>query len=1068
LWGSSWQRRNSLGGGRAPVIPRIVHFVFGLREQTEPFHLLHAVAIESARRYLAPEEIHFHYKELPWGPHFERVRPHLTMHEVDLVPEILGTDYDPDVVPDRYHYAHHADFIRLNALIEYGGVYADIDTVFVAEFPDILFEAPFVIGQEGEVTDPRTGELRPSLCNALLMSEPGSEFATRWRDEMPSWLDGSWSNHSGFLAHELAGKLADKVRVEPRETFFPFSFTPDGLAALLEREEPLPPGALSVHLWAHLWWERDRLDFSGVHAGRLTAPQLARARTTLASLVRPFLPPAPARRGELGRWRYISLDEASGYGYSARDCREALEAAGVDVEWAPYYPSPGGRLWYGPEPALGTTVAPDVVVAHVVPEYLESIRADHPDAYLVAHTVWETDQVPRHWPACLEWADLILTQSRSSAEALSNSTTTPVAVVPSPVVCDDDGPSSAWEWIEPETTVFYTIAEWNARKAIDRTVEAFLRAFTKNDRVLLIVKTSPRDHTAPLPREDQPREMGTTAWALAGVMAGRDDYPAVALDTRPLPAVDIEALHRRGDCFVSLARGEGWGMGAFSAAARGTPVVTTAYGGHLDYLGGSPGLVDYHLVPVDDPAATLSYSPDQRWAEPNVDHAAQLLRAVVTDPTHRQWATQRGHEIQSRYRPERVADAFVEAISVGRRRHGPNHEPVITTGIRWLGLAPGSGFGDAAEMAIAGLRDAGIPVTWSPLGWAENEWGAGFGPLTRPGLIASANEDLVGLRIDHDTVVVHSTPVWNTHLENEAKSRRVVAYTTWEHDRLPETYVEILNHYDLVLVSSRFNAETFMASGVTAPVMAVPHISRPVEPVSPIPPRSQLVFYTIGTWTTRKALGDTIRAYLSAFKRSDDVTLIVATTEEDLIGLRRIADRGWAIDPQEGRSWFELERLLAERSDHPQVELRTAQMTRSEIDSLHATSHCFISLTRCEGWGLGAFDAAARGNPVVTTGWGGTLDFLPSDYPYLVDFDLVPSRDDETDIWAPSSDGYWAKARIAHGAELLRSVYEDREAAWAAAARHAPGIRARFDSATATSRLLATLGRVPVPGPETR
>jgi hypothetical protein len=108
----------------------------------------------------------------------------------------------------------------------------------------------------------------------------------------------------------------------------------------------------------------------------------------------------------------------------------------------------------------------------------------------------------------------------------------------------------------------------------------------------------------------------------------------------------------------------------------------------------------------------------------------------------------------------------------------------------------------------------------------------------------------------------------------------------------------------------------------------------------------------------------------------------------------------------------------------------------------------------------------------VTTGWGGTLDFLPSDYPYLVDFDLVPSRDDETDNWSPSSDGYWAKARIGHAARLLRSVYQDRGAAWAAAAVLAPGIRARFDSATATSRLLATLGRVPVPvrvpGPETR
>lgn len=1044
------------------MIPRVVHFVFGLREQTEPFHLLHAIAIESAQRYLAPEEIHFHYKELPWGPHFERVRPYLTLHEVELVPEVLDVDYEAGSVPDRYLYAHHADFIRLNALIEHGGIYADIDTIFVSEFPGHLFEEPFVIGREPPVKDPQSGELRPSLCNALLMSEAGSEFATRWREEMASWLDGSWSNHSGFLAYDLAEQLAEKVRIEPADTFFSVPCTPDGLAGLLEREEPLAPGALSVHLWAHLWWERERSDFSHVHAGRLSAAQLAVARTTLASLVRPFLDPSPTRP-ELGRWRYISLDEPSGYGDSGRVCREALEAAGVAVEWAPYHAAPKGQLWYGPAPSLGQSGPPDVVIAHIVPEYLESIRAAHPDAFLVAHTVWETDRVPNHWPACLEFADLIVTQSRFSAQALRNATTTPVAVVPFPVAVDDSGPSNAWDWVDPETTVFYTIAEWNARKAVNRTVEAFLHAFTDHDPVLLIVKTSPGDHSAPPLRPGQPPDVLSSAWALAGVMAGRDGYPAVALDTRFRPEVEMEALHRRGDCYVSLARGEGWGMGAFSAAARGTPVVTTAYGGHLDFLGGGPGLVDYRLVPVVDRAGAESYSSDQHWAEPDIDHAAQVLRAAVTDRTHRQWATRRGSEIRARFDPAVVADELVEAVQ-GARRRAMGHQPLATSGIRWLALGPGSGFGDAAETAISGLRAAGIPVSWSPLGWGENEWGTDFGPLLAPGGAEETDSDAVG-PIPHDTVVVHSTPLWNARLADQARGRRLVAYTTWEHDRLPDHYVEALNRYDLVLVPSQFNVDTFIASGVSSPIEAVAHILRPVDHADSDPPNGTLVFYTIGTWTARKAMAETIEAYLDAFTGHDDVTFIVCTTAEDHVGQLRIANRGWAIDPQEGMSWFELERILAGRPDPPRVELRTTPMTRAEIDALHETSDCFVSLTRGEGWGLGAFDAAARGNPVVTTGWSGTLEFLPPDYPYLVEFDLISSQDDENDDWSPESDGRWAKARKADATTLLRSIYEDRATAWMVARRLAPQIRNRFDAARSTSQLLGALSRVPVPEP---
>ena len=161
-------------GARNPSIrpddPRAAHFVFGLQEQAEPFHFLHYASLESCRRVLEPETIYFHHKHRPWGPWWERVQPHLTLVEVDLVPEVLAADYSGGLVPGAYRYAHHGDFIRLDALLAHGGVYADIDTIFVSPIPTDLFEAPFVIGREPAVRDERSGELRPSLCNALMMA----------------------------------------------------------------------------------------------------------------------------------------------------------------------------------------------------------------------------------------------------------------------------------------------------------------------------------------------------------------------------------------------------------------------------------------------------------------------------------------------------------------------------------------------------------------------------------------------------------------------------------------------------------------------------------------------------------------------------------------------------------------------------------------------------------------------------------------------------------------------------------------------------------------------------------
>lgn len=271
-------------------IPRRAHFVFGLRPQETPFHPLHYVAIESCRRQLEPEEIFFHYRYLPFGTFWDLARPHLTLVRAGLAEEVLATEYDPRRVPQRYLYAHHADFVRLDALIEHGGVYADIDTVFLRPYPEELFAKPFVIGREEPVRDERSGELRASLCNAVLMAAPSSSFAAAWRERMGSALDGTWSHHSGLLAERLSRELPDEVHVEPVESFFPVPCTVEGLRWLLEDGGSDVERGYSVHLWSHLWWDAQRLDFSPRHGGDFTFESLRTSDAPLARLARPYLP----------------------------------------------------------------------------------------------------------------------------------------------------------------------------------------------------------------------------------------------------------------------------------------------------------------------------------------------------------------------------------------------------------------------------------------------------------------------------------------------------------------------------------------------------------------------------------------------------------------------------------------------------------------------------------------------------------------------------------------------------------------------------------------------------------
>lgn len=270
-------------------MPDVFHFVFGLREQVDPFPLPYYLCLRSCIEVNRPERVLFHCRHEPWGRYWDLIRDELTVVPAAEAPEVLAHDYDEQEVPERYRYAHHADFVRLDALIEHGGVYADIDTIFVAPLPEPLFDESFVIGREPPVVDQRTGEVHPSLCNALLLAEPGAPFARRWRAAMAGALAG-WSHHSTLLPHRLSELHPDELHIEPERTFYPYRWTATDLHRLFEEDETDLHGVASIHLWSHLWWEEGRRDFSSFHAGLLTEHRIRTIDTTYNRLARPHLP----------------------------------------------------------------------------------------------------------------------------------------------------------------------------------------------------------------------------------------------------------------------------------------------------------------------------------------------------------------------------------------------------------------------------------------------------------------------------------------------------------------------------------------------------------------------------------------------------------------------------------------------------------------------------------------------------------------------------------------------------------------------------------------------------------
>ena len=382
---------------------------------------------------------------------------------------------------------------------------------------------------------------------------------------------------------------------------------------------------------------------------------------------------------------YLSHGATTGYGEAGRRMVLALEAAGAKVRWTPITFDPSGPLFADEQvvvPALEhlrrRSFSADVAVVHAIPEMIANVRPLAEGSTFVSHTVWETDRLQPHWPALLEEVDGVIVPTEWNAEVFRTSgVTAPVEVVPhvADQVRGDQAIDVAWlpERARPgqdQGPVLLSVAEWQPRKAPWLTLEAYARAFDRDDDVLLVLKTGERvwghmvDPADASPRRDH------TSWAVAKAVGRLGPLPPLHLVDRWITPGQMAGLHEAADAYVSLPHGEGWDLGAFDAATRGTPVVTTGWGAPATYLDPAASwLVPGELVPV--PALPGDATPGEgpgRWVDPDLDAAAEALREAVDLGAERRAAVAaQAERLRTTYAPEAVAATFLEAVG---RIHG--------------------------------------------------------------------------------------------------------------------------------------------------------------------------------------------------------------------------------------------------------------------------------------------------------------------------------------------------------------------------------------------------------------
>ncbi len=279
-----------------------------------------------------------------------------------------------------------------------------------------------------------------------------------------------------------------------------------------------------------------------------------------------------------------------------------------------------------------------------------------------------------------------------------------------------------------------------------------------------------------------------------------------------------------------------------------------------------------------------------------------------------------------------------------------------------------------------------------------------------------------------------------------------IGRTMFETDRLPANWVEACKRMDEIWVPSRFNADTFAASGVDRSKLriipgAVDETLFDPEATTPLalPQPAGWNFLSVFEWSSRKGWDVLLSAYLREFAASDDVCLYLRTHPFGQPQQEASAALQQRIE-EFARS------LKLGRKALPRVELLTGELALADLPRLYRAVDCLVAPSRGEGWGRPQHEAMMMGLPVIATGWSGTTEFMTADTAYLLDYELAEAAGLEA-TQAHYRGHRWAEPFEEHLRQLMRQTLQHPDAARALGQRARRHV-ARHFSASAVSKLI--------------
>lgn len=317
-----------------------------------------------------------------------------------------------------------------------------------------------------------------------------------------------------------------------------------------------------------------------------------------------------------------------GIGESARCMVRAGDAAGIPMALVPLKLNCRNRLGDTTYSArLQDTNPQGVNVFHIDPPVARDIEHHHGEAFCrdkfnIGYFAWELPEFPDAWMSAFDYFDEIWCPSDFVRESMALKAPFPVITMPHSVGFErpkgDRSSLRARFGLPQEPFLFLSLFDLNsysARKNPRAAIGAFRLSGLAGAGAGLVIKVQNA--------ESNPADFAALKEAVL-------DLAGTVIISETLSRADVYALEAACDCFVSLHRSEGFGFAVAECMYLGKPTISTDWSATAEYLNNQNGYpVRCSLVKLTENQGP--YSKGSTWAEPDVAHAAELMRRVASD-----------------------------------------------------------------------------------------------------------------------------------------------------------------------------------------------------------------------------------------------------------------------------------------------------------------------------------------------------------------------------------------------------------------------------------------------------